>query len=637
MLAQPSVQSHRGTPPPSRGSRLLQFNASTYNAASHSVEAILSTGAQVNRSIYREELLIDPAAIDLTRAALGQVKLLDSHNAYELGAVLGTVSNVRIQGGNLIATLTFDQSAQGIAAEGQVARGAVTGVSIGYSVRTWTLIESNPDGGQPDLWRATSWELFEVSLVSVPADPGAGTRSVPRVPVETALAEGEDMLTRNQHVGGAPASVVPAFTAEEAVDFIDQARSFGVEAEGRRLVRDHIAPDVARRQLLAVAAERQRAATSVLHTGGHNADVLPAGTGARAVTDPSETMRMGMADALYSRMTSTAPSELGRQFRSMSMIDMIRYGMRQSGERNVDFLSATEIVTRMHTTSDFPTLLTGVGNRVLLQQFAAAPNPLKALSRKATIDDFRAKYSIKLGALPVLPLVGEHSEVKRSTTSEGYESYSLGTYATIFSLTRQAIINDDLGAFTDWTNMMARAASETEANNLVQLLTANSGVGPTLTDGNALFHSSHGNLAASGGAINTSTLSAARLAMRGQKTIDGNTLASVIPATLLVSPVKETEGEAALASVSAATASNVNPFAGKLSLAVEPRLVGNPWYVFADPTLAPVLEYAYLTGAEGPQMDARAGWDVLGVEYRVVLDFGCGVVDYRGAYRNPGA
>ena len=70
---------------------------------------------------------------------------------------------------------------------------------------------------------------------------------------------------------------------------------------------------------------------------------------------------------------------------------------------------------------------------------------------------------------------------------------------------------------------------------------------------------------------------------------------------------------------------------------MEPRLSGNAWWIFADPAVLPVLEYAYLSSAQGPQIASREGWDVLGMEFRVVLDFGCGAVDWRGAYRNPGA
>ena len=125
--------------------------------------------------------------------------------------------------------------------------------------------------------------------------------------------------------------------------------------------------------------------------------------------------------------------------------------------------------------------------------------------------------------------------------------------------------------------------------------------------------------------------------MRSQKGLDGVTPVNATARYLLVSATKETEAETVLAAIYPATTGNVNPFTGRLELLVEPRLSGNPWYTFADPAAMPVLEYAYLSSAPGPQMTSREGWDVLGMEFRVVLDFGAGVVDHRGAYRNAGA
>ncbi len=80
----------------------------------------------------------------------------------------------------------------------------------------------------------------------------------------------------------------------------------------------------------------------------------------------------------------------------------------------------------------------------------------------------------------------------------------------------------------------------------------------------------------------------------------------------------------------------MNVFAGKLALLVEPRLSGRAWYVFADPGQVANLEHAYLSSAQGPQISSRDGWDVLGREFRVTLDFGAGPVDFRGGYRSAG-
>jgi hypothetical protein len=199
------------------------------------------------------------------------------------------------------------------------------------------------------------------------------------------------------------------------------------------------------------------------------------------------------------------------------------------------------------------------------------------------------------------------------------------------------IVNDDLGAFSDLARRMGQGAAETEARLLVELVEANSGNGPKLSDNKPLFHADHGNKAGSGAAISDTTLSAARLALRTQKGIEDRII-RVTPKYLLVPPALETEAERWLASVAAAKAADVNPFAGSLTMVVEPRLSSaSRWYVTADPAEIDGLEFAYLSGAEGPQVESKSGWDVDGVEIRVILDFGAGFVDHRGWYANAGA
>jgi hypothetical protein len=147
-------------------------------------------------------------------------------------------------------------------------------------------------------------------------------------------------------------------------------------------------------------------------------------------------------------------------------------------------------------------------------------------------------------------------------------------------------------------------------------------------------------LAASGGAISDTTLAAARLALRSQKGLDGKTPIDIAAKFLVVPAALESTAEKYLASIYPAQAANVNPFAGKLTLIVDPRLDAKSathWYVAADPVLFPSIEYAYLAGNEGVQVETRAGFEVDGVQIRARLDFGAGALDFRGVYANAGA
>lgn len=106
----------------------------------------------------------------------------------------------------------------------------------------------------------------------------------------------------------------------------------------------------------------------------------------------------------------------------------------------------------------------------------------------------------------------------------------------------------------------------------------------------------------------------------------------MVPAAL------ETTAEKLLALVQATKSSDANPFAGKLTLIVEPRLdakSATAWYLVSDRVES--LMYAYLVGERGPLVEVREGFDVDGVEVKCRLDFGAGFTDFRGWYRNAGA
>ena len=355
--------------------------------------------------------------------------------------------------------------------------------------------------------------------------------------------------------------------------------------------------------------------------------------------DDPERIRGRMVGALTARLTGASPADEAREFMGASLVDMIRGLLEARGER-CRWLDRTKLIKAAitHTTSDFPMLLEETGNRILLEAYEAARSPLLMISRERNASDFRPISTLKFGEHPELLKVDEAGEIRYGTTSEAKETFSLQTFGRLFSLTRQAIVNDDLDAFSRWNARAGIAAANKQADLMVGLLSANSYAGVTTDDGNPLFDASHNNLAAAGGAIAVATLDEARQAMRLQTALDGTTLISVAPRWLLVGAQNETVGEQVLATLNAQTVAEQNPFAQRLELLVEPRIEAANWYLIGDTRrIEAPLQHAYLDGASAPQIETEPGFEVLGLKTRVVLDFGVGPGEFRAAYRNPGA
>jgi len=394
-------------------------------------------------------------------------------------------------------------------------------------------------------------------------------------------------------------------------------------AEGTAIdaVRAAILDDVATRDVQAGNGQR-----NVISTGWH--------TG----REQGEQSRGLMEEAIGARIGG-ARTTAGNPYQHQRVLDMARERCEVYGVRTTA-LSPSQILERAFTTSDFPNLLGNALNKVLGTKYASYPAGLKRAARPSTIKDFRAKSVLRLGETPALLKVNEHGEFTQGSMADVKESYAIATYGRIVSISRQALINDDLQAFETLGLRFAQAAAEFEAKFLVTLLTGN----PTMTeDGLALFHATHGNLATGGGsALSLTTLGTARKALRLQKGLDGVTAIDASPKFLIVPAALETLGEQLLTQTTPAQVDQVNPFgaAGKLELIVEPRLdavSATAWYLAADPALLDTLEYAYLDGEAGPQIFIEVGFEIDGMSMKCREDFGAGVLDWRGLYRANGA
>ncbi|UWQ10240.1 HK97 family phage prohead protease [Aliiroseovarius crassostreae] len=580
--------------------RRAVFAPDTFNADAGTVEAVISTFAPVQRKGFMERL--DPAGLDTSR--LIGAPVLDGHRQGSARDVIGTITGHRMEDGKLVATIRLSGAADAAPIVERIREGTIKGVSIGYRVTRWA--ESTDPNSRARVRTAAAWSISEVSAVPIPADPGSQFRGESMENEDLQVENTEDKTTETR---AAIRQICRSagMTAEQADDMIDRDLSI-TEARAE-----------------AFEAMQRRTPARIR-------------TAAPANDDPAVTMTR-RADALYARVSGEAPTDEARPYMGETLRDMARAAVEASGQSTRGMDADTLFRAAMHTTSDFPQLLTSTGNRTLTAAYQAAQSPVKtALARRSTMADFRPGTRLKLSDIGTLEKVSESGEIKHTSRGEASESYALDTYATQFAISRKSLINDDLGAFRDWGSTAGRMAAETEANLILNLLLSN----PTMGEDNkALFHADHGNLADTplglgDAGAGLDALSAARLALRGMKALDGKTPINATPKFLLVGPEQETIAEQLLAEIAAATVEDVNPFAKRLSLLVEPRITDNRWFVFADPATLPVLEYSYLSSAQGPQMASREGWDVLGMEFRVVLDFGCGAVDWRGAYMNAG-
>ncbi|WP_341210738.1 ClpP-like prohead protease/major capsid protein fusion protein [Sphingomonas paucimobilis] len=335
------------------------------------------------------------------------------------------------------------------------------------------------------------------------------------------------------------------------------------------------------------------------------------------------------------------------EFRGVRNVDLARESLANLGvnvtTRDPDLIvrqamtSQGAVITQ--TTSDFPVLFENAIHRVLQAAYATTPDTWTRFCGTGTVVDFRDHSRYLRGSFGALDNVNEAGEFKNKPIPDlAKEKIRATTKGNIINLSRQAIVNDDMEVFSGLAVDLGRAAKLTIEIDVYALLNSN----PLMNDGKPLFDAAHGNLAASGTPPTVVAFDAIRVAMASQKDISGNEFLDIRPAIGLF-PIG-LGGSARIVNGSQYDPDSVNKLQrpnivnGMLENIVDtPRLTGSAYYLFADPNIAPAIEVVFLNGVTEPFTDSQDGWRVDGVEWKVRHDYGVGAVNYRSAYKQPGA
>lgn len=604
---------------------------------SRTVELSFSSETPYGRWFGDEILCHDEECINLERFSNGLGTVLFNHDR---DAVVGHIEKVWLENNRGKALVRFDTDEQSETIFQKVQSGTLQGVSVGYAIYRYEVLEDEETKSTNGRFNGpayvvTDWEPLEISIVSVPADPTVGvgrsaeeihtsidtqednTRMDPKEilnneevkstePVETGITQAD--LQKAMEQERKRTSEITALFRDFDVEGADEAIVMGVSVdEARAMVMDQL-----RARNKGVSVTMGEAESDKFRAAAQDAVLMAAG--------------IPVADA--------APG--AQELRGHSMVELARESLQREGLQ-ANFGDNMELARQaINSTSTFPAIMANLANKSVIVGFNEAETTYQIWAGKGSNRDFKEAARVALSEAGSLELVPEGGQFQQDFLGEASARTKVATYGKLFSLTRQAIINDDLGLFSKIATKYGSAAKRLVNKMVYAQLTGN----VKMQDKVALFDTKHGNVAGTGEALSVKAIAKAITAMRRQKGITGDATLNITPKYLVVPPELEMTAYQIVNSTAAVDGVNsgvVNPYKGRFVVVADAELTDpDAWYLVADASQHDTIEVTYLNGVETPRLETRQGFDVDGIEYKVAFDCGVSALDFRGVFKNAG-
>ena len=681
--------------------RMENGSPATYDKGTRSVEVVAATENPVQVYDYSRGEMVNEVLLmsGMILPENNQVPLLDSHSRYSTHSVIGSFRNMTVVGSELVGRAFFSSVEAAQDPHIKVAEGHITDFSVGFRIeknglifindgetahvdgRTWTgplrLITSSrikelsvcpigvddkakaradsQEGALPlqeenlmdkklraflerhglpkDATEAEAfsfWERMDIGTINNEggqqqgkrADDGAGQQPAAQQPAK------QTVITEADIAAATRAATQQAMKEERArtMEIRAMCKRYDLPDLEDELIENNTTVDEARKLVMEKDMARDRnegyGHRGIVSVGVEDKEKF------RAAAQDAIRLRSG---AVVDNMADGADELAGRSMVELCRMSLQLHGYSDSGR-------PLDVVGRALQSTDLSTLLGNTANLSLLSGWDSAGETWSIWCATGSVTDFKTHSAARLSETDDLDEIPENQEYKYGEVSEAAETYSIATYGKLFAITRQAIINDELGVLTDIPYSHGEAAARKIGDLAYAVLTANSAMG----DGVALFHSSHSNLGTSG-VISETTMGEGVKLMKQQKDIADKRRLNIQPAYFIAPTSIEAAAETFFASDmfvgSNVAATRRNIYGGnKYTRVYEPRLDDDSttaWYLAG--AKGKTIKIFFLDGIQKPYLEMQNGWTVDGVEHKVRIDAGAKAMDWRGLVKNAGA
>lgn len=275
------------------------------------------------------------------------------------------------------------------------------------------------------------------------------------------------------------------------------------------------------------------------------------------------------------------------------------------------------------SSADIPNVLSNIAHKFVLAGFGAVGEGWREISRPVSVTDFKAVKGVRLVMGGLLKSITKGGELQHVDLSDEARSVQAATKGSIVGITREDLINDDLGVLAAIPERFGQMAGRT----------INKDVFAALSDDGVDY-----------GASVTGALTLANLAAAYAKALeikDGNgDPIGAMPDRILCAPGSYLTAlniyQSEMLTGAAAEKGKSNVMRGILKPVTSPYLSGTGYRLFN--ATFPLVDVAFLNGVQTPVVEtANADFNQLGIQMRCYFDYGASAGELKAAVYSTGA